>query len=166
MRAIKPVKSVLSFLVFLFLMGNPETAKAQEILDEPPAIVEQQLEDLTEGNEDVETEDDGYLQEMQHFLKEPINLNYADAGLLKELKLLNALQINNLLSYRKLLGNFLTVYELQAIPGWNLDVIRRIRPFVTVAEKTAVFESLNKRFKNGNSTLLFRSSQTLEKSKG
>jgi len=166
MRTIKPVKSVLSFLVFLFLMGNPDTAKAQELLDEPPAIVEQQLEDLTEGNEDVETEDDGYLQEMQHFLKEPINLNYADAGLLKELKLLNALQINNLLSYRKLLGNFLTVYELQAIPGWNLDVIRRIRPFVTVAEKTAVFESLNKRFKNGNSTLLFRSSQTLEKSKG
>ncbi len=166
MRAIKPVKSVLSFSVFLFLMGNPETAKAQEILDEPPAIVEQQLEDLTEGNEDMETEDDGYLQEMQHFLKEPINLNYADAGLLQELKLLNGLQINNLLSYRKLLGNFLTVYELQAVPGWNLDVIRRIRPFVTVAEKTAVFQTLNKRFKNGNSTLLFRAAQTLEKSKG
>jgi hypothetical protein len=166
MRAIKPVKSVLSFSVFLFLMANAETAKAQEILDEPPTIVEQHLEDLTEGNEDVETEDDGYLQEMQHFLKEPINLNYADAGLLKELKLLNALQINNLLSYRKLLGNFLTVYELQAIPGWNLDVIRRIRPFITIAEKTAVFQSLNKRFKNGNSTLLFRAAQTLEKSKG
>lgn len=166
MRAIKPVKSVLSFSVFLFLMGNAETVKAQEILDEPPAIVEQQLEDLTEGNEDIETEDDGYLQEMQHFLKEPINLNYADARLLQELKLLNALQINNLLSYRKLLGNFLSIYELQAIPGWNLDVIKRIRPFVTVAEKTAVIQSLNKRFKNGSSTLLFRAAQTLEKSKG
>jgi hypothetical protein len=166
MRALEPVKNLLSFSVFLFLIGNPDAAKAQEILDEPPAIVEQQLEDLTEGNEDIETEDDGYLQEMQHFLKEPINLNYADAEQLKDLKLLNALQINNLLSYRKLLGNFLSIYELQAVPAWNLDIIRRIRPFVTVNEKTAILPSLSKRLKNGNSTLLFRVSQTLEKSKG
>ncbi|MGN6533128.1 MAG: ComEA family DNA-binding protein [Ginsengibacter sp.] len=166
MRAIEPVKNLLSFSVFLFLIGNPDTAKAQEILDEPPAIIEQQLEDLTEANEDIETEDDGYLQQMQHFLKEPVNLNVADANLLQELKLLNAVQINNLLSYRKLFGNFLSIYELQAIPGWNLDVIRRISPFVIVAEKAAVFHSLNKRFKNGNSTLLFRASQTIEKSKG
>ena len=47
MRAIKPVKSVLSFSVFLFLMGNAETVKAQEILDEPPAIAAEQLDDLT-----------------------------------------------------------------------------------------------------------------------
>jgi hypothetical protein len=166
MRAIKPVKSLLSFSVFLFLAGNPGAIKAQEITDEPPAIVGQHLEDLTEANEDMETEDDGYLQEMQHFLKEPVNLNYANAGLLEQLKLLNAVQINNLLSYRKLLGNFLSIYELQAVPTWNLDIIRRIRPFVTVAEKADVFQSLSKRFKNGNSTLLFRTSQTLEKSKG
>ncbi len=166
MRAIEPIKSFVSFSLLLFLTGNPYAVKAQELLDEPPTIIEQQLEDLTEANEDLETEDDSYLQEMHHFLKEPVNLNYADAGLLQELKLLNALQINNLLSYRKLLGNFLSIYELQAIPGWNVDVIRRIRPFVTLAEKTEVFQSLNKRFKNGNSTLLFRASQTIEKSKG
>lgn len=166
MSAVKSIKCWLSFSVFLFLIVTPDITKAQEILDGPPAIIEQQLEDLTDGNEDIETEDDGYLQEMQHFLKEPVNLNYAGANLLQQLKLLNALQINNLLSYRKLLGNFLSIYELQAVPGWNLDVIRRIRPFVTVAEKTVVFQSLNKRFKNGNSTLLFRAAQILEKSKG
>jgi len=166
MKATKPVKSLISFSAFLFLIGNAANVTAQEIPDGPPAIVEQQLEDLTEANEDLETEDDGYLQEMQHFLKEPVNINYADAGLLEELKLLNALQINNLLSHRRLLGNFLSIYELQAVPGWNLDIIKRIRPFVTVAEKTAIFQSLSKRYKNGNSTLLFRAAQTLEKSKG
>lgn len=147
-------------------MGNPDAVIAQEILDEPPPIVEQQLEDLTEMNEDVETEDDEYLQEMQHFLKEPINLNYADAGLLQELKILDPLQINNLLSYRKLMGNFISIYELQAVPAWNLDLIRRIRPFISINQKTDVVQSFRKRIKNGSKTLLFRASQTLEKSKG
>jgi hypothetical protein len=59
---------------------------------------------------------------MQHFLKEPINLNYADAGLLEQLNLLSPVQISNLLSYRKLLGNFISIYELQAIPAWNLQL--------------------------------------------
>lgn len=166
MRAIEGIKNLVSFSVFLFLIGNPDALKAQEILDEPPAIVEQQLEDLTAANEDVETEDDAYLQEMQHFLKEPINLNYADAGLLEELKLLTPIQINNLLSYRNLLGNFLSIYELQAVPAWSLELIRRIRPFITVTRKTDVFQSLRRRLNNGNRTLLFRATQTLERSKG
>jgi hypothetical protein len=166
MKAINRLKNLVSFSVFLVLIGNSETLKAQEIPDEPPVIIEQQLEDLTAANEDVETEDDAYLQEMQHFLKDPINLNYADAGLLEQLNLLTPVQISNLLSYRKLLGNFISIYELQAIPAWNLELIRRIRPFITISQKTAVFQSLNKRFKNGNRTLLFRATQILEKSKG
>ena len=166
MKAIDGIKSLISFSVFLFLIGNSDAVKAQETPDEPPATVQQQLEDLTAANEDVETEDDAYLQEMQHFLKEPINLNYADAGLLEQLNLLSPVQISNLLSYRKLLGNFISIYELQAIPAWNLQLIRRIRPFITIAQKTDVFQSLNERLKKGNRTLLFRATQTLERSKG
>ncbi|MEO7835533.1 MAG: helix-hairpin-helix domain-containing protein, partial [Ginsengibacter sp.] len=151
---------------FIFILGISNPIKAQEISNEPDPVIQQQLEDLTATNEDVATENDSYFQEMQHFLKEPINLNYADAGLLEELKLLNPVQINNLLSYRKLLGNFLSIYELQAVPAWNLELIRRIRPFITIAQKTDVFQSLNERLKNGNRTLLFRATQTLERSKG
>lgn len=140
--------------------------QAQEIPDEPPERIEQQLEDLTAANEDAETEDDAYLQDMIHFLKEPLNLNYADAGLLQELNLLSPVQINNLISYRKLFGNFLSIYELQAIPTWNLDLIRKMRPYITVAEKPAIFKSLKERLKNGERVLLFRTSQVLERSRG
>src|SRR3569623_374632 len=104
-------------------------------------MIEQQLEDITASNEDAETEDDAYLQQMQHFLKEPLNLNYADAGLLEQLNLLSPLQISNFLSYRKLLGNFLNIYELQAIPACDLELIRQIRPYITVQQKTSVAES-------------------------
>lgn len=144
----------------------PFSLKGQEITDEPPALVEQQLEDITAANEDVETEDDSYLQQLHHFLKEPINLNDADAGLLEQLNLLSPIQISNLLSYRKLLGNFLSIYELQAIPTWDLNLIRRIRPFITIAQKTNVFRSLNDRLKKGDQTILLRTTQVLEKSKG
>ena len=43
---------------------------------------------LTEADEDMETEDDSYLQELDQFIKDPMNLNYADEGQLQELKLL------------------------------------------------------------------------------
>ena len=40
-----------------------------------PPIIEQQLEAITENNEDVETEDDSFLQTMRQYFKNPINLN-------------------------------------------------------------------------------------------
>ena len=144
-------------------------AYAQETQREPiypPIEIEQQLENLTEADDDMETEDDSYLQALHHFVKAPINLNYADAGLLQQLNLLSPIQISNLLSYRKLLGNFINIYELQAIPDWDVTLIRRLRPYITIAEKADVFNSLQSRLKNGNHALLIRESQILEKSKG
>jgi len=166
LRIINYTKSF--FIALYFIFSSAGNLYAQEISDESieSPFIEEQMENLTEANEDEITEDDSYLQEMHHFLKQPINLNYADAGLLEQLHLLSPVQISNLLSYRKLLGNFINIYEIQAIPGWDLDLIRRIKPYITVVQKTEVFSSLNKRFRNGNNTLLIRGTQVLEKSKG
>ncbi|MDQ2720113.1 MAG: helix-hairpin-helix domain-containing protein [Bacteroidota bacterium] len=133
---------------------------------EPPIEIEQQLENLTESDEDGVIEDDSYLQSLHHFIRQPINLNYADAGLLQQLNFLSPLQIDNLLSYRKLLGNFLSIYELQAIPAWDIALIRKLRPYITIAEKMDFISSLQNRLKMGNHTILLRSAQVLEKSKG
>ncbi|HEY5392628.1 MAG TPA: helix-hairpin-helix domain-containing protein, partial [Hanamia sp.] len=166
MTSSKRINKPLFYFLFVIMMGSSIVVQAQEIAGEVPEILEQQLEEMTEANEDMETEDDSYLQDLVHFLKEPLNLNYADEGLLKELHLLSPVQISNLISYRKLMGNFLSIYELQAIPSWDLELIRKLRPYITVAEKTLVLKSLNDRLKTGESTVLFRISQVLEKSKG
>ena len=44
---------------------------------EPPvnSTVEQQLENITENNEDMETEDDSYIQELAQYLKNPPQQN-------------------------------------------------------------------------------------------
>ncbi|MEP6928004.1 MAG: hypothetical protein ABI834_10225 [Ginsengibacter sp.] len=156
-------------MMYLFLCVSGEYAYAQVIppdVSEPPPVVEQQLENLTESADDVVTEDDSYLQELFHFIKDPLNLNYADEGQMQQLKLLSPIQISNLISYRNLLGNFINIYELQAIPDWDVTLIKRIRPYVTVSSKIYVFKSLGSRLRNGEHTLLVRGTQVLEKSKG
>jgi hypothetical protein len=144
----------------------PATSLNAQTPTEPPVIIEQQLENLTENSEDAETEDDAFLQEMQQFIHDPVNLNNATESELKQLKVLTPLQIQNLLSYRNIFGKFVSIYELQAVPGWNVPLIKRILAYITVVDQPSLFNSLGSRFRNGQNTLLARVTQVLEKSKG
>jgi hypothetical protein len=126
---------------------------------------EQQIENLTEADQS-ETEDDSYLQQLEQFRKNPINLNTADENDLKELKILSGLQIAGFISYRNLFGKFVSVYELQAIPYWDVQTIRKLLPFITLADPLNLKEEMRLRFRNGENSLLLRYSQVLEKSKG
>ena len=127
---------------------------------------EQQLENITANNEDVETEDDSYLQQIQHFLKNPVNLNAASASGLKELRLLTPVQIQNFILYRTLIGKLVDVYELQAIPAWDVQTIQKIRPYISVSLQVELLETLNHRLRKGEHSILIRGSQVLERSKG
>lgn len=147
---------LLSFLPFQIHAQVPETSN----------ISEQQMEAITEYNEDVETEDDSFLQSMQQFLKEPLNLNTASVGILEELVLFSPVQVKNLVNYRSLLGNFISIYELQAVPGFDLEFIDKIRPYITVAIPQNVIRSTRERMKGGASSLLLRMRQVLENQKG
>jgi hypothetical protein len=134
--------------------------------EEPPQAMEQQLENLTESGEDEVPEDDAYQQQLVHFIKTPLNLNYADDGQLKELKILSPIQIYNLISYRNLLGSFLNIYELQAVPGWDVALIKILRPYITVSNRLKFAGNLKSRFTDGENTILIRSTNVLEKSQG
>ena len=128
--------------------------------------VEQQLENITENSEDAETEDDSYLQQLNQLQKNPVNINTADEFFLKELRMLSPMQVQNFLAYRSVLGNLISIYELQAIPGWDLATIQKIRPFITVSNSQGLIEDIGERLRNGDHSILVRVSQTLEKSRG
>ena len=148
-------------ILFLFTIHySPFTIYSQET-----PVTEQQLENLTDADQ-TETEDDSYLQQLEQFRKNPVNLNTADENDLRELKILSDLQIANLVSYRKLFGKFLSVYELQAVPSWDIYTIKKLLPFITLTEPINVKDLFKTRFRGGEHTLLFRYSQVLEKSKG
>jgi len=62
----------------------------------------------------------------------PIDINKADAELLSASYLLDPGLINNFLAYRRTHGPFISLYELQAVPGFNLKIIEQILPFLTI----------------------------------
>jgi hypothetical protein len=135
---------------------------AQESTEE---TIEQQLESLTEM-EETEAEDDSYPETMARFLKHPLDLNIADAGDLRELQLLTDLQIDNFFLYRKLFGKLISLYELQAVPSWDINTIKKLLPFIAIGKDIRINETLAKRLKAGEHSLLGRVSQVMEKSVG
>ena len=149
------------FVIFLSVNFYLISPKAQDI----PPVTEQQLENLTEADQS-ETEDDSYILELEQFRKNPLNMNTANADELRELKIITDLQIENLISYRRLFGNFISIYELQAVPSWDIATIRRLLPFITITSPFNVAEDFPKRFKNGENSVLLRYSQTIERSDG
>jgi hypothetical protein len=128
-------------------------------------VVEQQIENLTEA-EESETEDDSYIQSLQHYVKNKLNLNYANETELKDFSFLTPLHIASFLNYRKLFGHLISLYELQAVPLWSIDVIQRILPFVTIEKSMAMKDDIRKRLKDGDHSLLSRVTYVLEKSEG
>lgn len=149
------------FVILLSIHFLIVTCSGQEI----PVTTEQQLENLADA-EQAETEDDTYLQELEHFKNNPVNLNTADADELKQLRILTGLQIANLISYRNLFGKLISIYELQAVPSWNITTIKKIVPFVTTAVNVSIKEEARIRFSEGEHSLLLRVTQVLEKSDG
>jgi hypothetical protein len=136
--------------------------KAQEV---PNTTLEQQLENLSEATEE-ETEDDSYYQQLQELRKRPINLNTCSELDFQPFRFLTDLQIKNFFLYRDLLGKLLSIYELQAIPSWDVDAINRIKPFVSVGSAVGMVEDFGQRFNGGSHTLLFRVTQVLEQQQG
>ncbi|HMU45767.1 MAG TPA: helix-hairpin-helix domain-containing protein [Chitinophagaceae bacterium] len=155
------MKLVKQILVTAFAVFSSLFIYSQEI----PVSTEQQLENLTNATEE-ETEDDTFLQDLERFRKNPLNLNSTDADELRQLRFLTDLQIDNFISYRNIFGHFLSIYELQAVPAWDISTIKMILPFVTTATPLLLKNEIGKRFRDGDHSFLLRVSQVLEKSKG
>lgn len=137
----------------------------EESIGQPGNVSEQQLENLTEQQEG-ETEDDSYLQALIQLNKNPINLNTATENGLRELRILSDFQIQSLLRYRRLLGNLISIYELQAVPLWDLQTIRQVLPYIRVGNPVTVSADVKQRLSAGQHSILARVQQVLEKSNG
>lgn len=148
------------FIITLLLVFASAISAAQEL----PVATQQQLEALADAVQS-ETEDDSYLQLLEQYRHHPLDINAADAAEWRELQLLSDWQIDNLLSYRKLLGYFTSLYELQAIPGWDIMIIKRVLPFLTMGNAVPVASDMLQRLRKGKHSLIFRLSQVLEKAK-
>jgi DNA uptake protein ComE-like DNA-binding protein len=150
----------LFFLICLVLLS--QIAAAQDV----PAKTQEEWENMAEAREEEDPQDDSYLLQLDYFLKNPLDLNTATEEELQGLRLLNGLQIANLLHYRQFAGKLINIYELQAVPGWDLFTINKILPYISLSNAVSIKQNLALRFKNGNHSILTRVSRVFESSKG
>lgn len=149
-------------LLYCLLLAFAVSAQENEKLSSTAA---QQLEGFAQSS-DPETADDSYLQQLEHYKDHPLNMNTATEEDLAALNLLTGLQVQQFITYRKLLGRLVNLYELQAIPAWDIGTIKNLLPFVTVDDDNSLAAKLRDRWRGGNSVTILRYGRVLEKSKG
>lgn len=98
----------------------------------------------------------------------PIDVNKANSEILASSYLLDPGQITNLIAYRIKFGPLVSLYELQAVSGFDLKTIEQILPFLTLGTGTSnQTQSFWKRVANEEQAyFLFRHRRTWETRKG
>ncbi len=146
--ALRVTIRILFFFIFSILL-HKQNVNAQILDSAESSIMEEMAIENALLPEDTRLEDDEWLQRKETLKKNKINLNTCDANALKQLPLLNEIQIRSFFHYRSTVGSFISIYELQSIPYWDLNTIKKIVPFVDVQTKTVTSN-------NYRQTLLFR----------
>ena len=156
----------------LFLLSLAATAQKDTL---PPGIGEddelqrQIIEDVLANSED-ETDEftfNGAFDLLDAYRRRPLNLNKATYEELAETFLLSAVQIGQLLEYRDRMGGLFSVYELQVIPGMDLESVRRLVPFIRVGgDLDDIKIPITRMITEGDRELYVRWQRRLEKARG
>lgn len=98
-------------------------------------IIQQRIEFISEQFQSENLDLTNIIEQLNFYFDHPINLNATSGEELEELYLLTGVQINDLLLHRKAFGKFISIYELQSLSYWDLQVIQLILPFVRVDDR-------------------------------
>jgi hypothetical protein len=141
------------------------SAHAQDVPTQQ--TIEDKLEKVAEEGGDEGTDYSELIENLQFFKDHPINLNHTNKDELKQLGLLDDLQIANLLGHIEQYGNLVTLEELQTIDGFDLAKIREILPFVKIDNNPPpTGTQFMKMLKNGKHQVILRMEQTVQEKKG
>ena len=67
-----------------------------------------------------------------YFLQNPLQINQVTADELSALGILNSAQIANFITHRSQIHHFESIYELQTIHGWELALLKKIKPLSSI----------------------------------
>jgi len=152
--------------VFFLANGIPaQPDTLSPFLTDPASRLEDIFQDRDEAAENF---DFNTLFEPQAvFLQRPLHLNKAGEEDLRDSGLFDEPQIANLLRYRDLAGPLIAIYELQSVPGLDLEEIKRILPYVTVGTEIGDLKlTPGQILRNGKSDVFLRWRRQIESRKG
>jgi hypothetical protein len=118
-------------LPFCFFLKIIDASAQTNSLDEP--VFQEILENIAKRNLlNPDFDAHQFIEHLENLLENPIDINVAERADLENLWLLSDVQINDFFEYRSNLGAFLALEEVQAIPSWSLEDIRRVQPFLEI----------------------------------
>ena len=130
-------------------------------------IIQQRIEFISEQLQSESLDLTSIIEQLNFFFDNPINLNTTNGEELEDLNLLTEVQINDLLLHRKAFGNFISIYELQSLEYWDLNIIQLVFPFVRINDKLDNLHiTLKEALKQGKFEQFFRVQPMVEKKAG
>jgi hypothetical protein len=154
-----------SICYILIICIFPFFSKAQ---DPPKKAIN--LESFMERLFPVQGEDIDYesiYEALFQLYLNPIDINRADAETFQATYLLSPLQINSLMNYRNAFGQLLSLYELQAVPEFDLQTIENLIPFITLGSSGLRSKKFWDRVREEEQAyLLFRHQRTWQTRRG
>lgn len=151
-------------LLVTALITTPLLLNAQEPVRREPDL--QRLTDELLGFQDEDLNYEELYENLVMLMADPLNINTASAEQLRFLNLLSEQQVQELMRYREANGPLLSLYELQAVPGFDRMTLERILPFFTVEVSGLSQPLLRSLRQRGNAYLLLRYSRIAEKKQG
>ncbi len=136
-------------LLFFILLGNLLTAQTDTLLQN--LAQEDLIESFVQDQDDeISFDYDELTDRLEYLNRRPLDLNKATLSELDDFLFLTPIQKQALLEYRRFAGDLISIYELQAVPGFDLATIRQLLPFVRVRppgffdDPLAIFQKENK----------------------
>jgi len=154
------------FLLFFSICLLYSAFAQQEIPASNEEIIENYIEDIS-SNTDRELDFTTLYEDLTYYLNEPLNINTATKNDLEKLQVLSDFQVNSILQYRKDYGQFLSIYEILNITGFNEDYLRMILPFITLkADAPIIGFSPQRALKYGSHKIFLGTQRVLEQQQG
>jgi hypothetical protein len=158
----------IALVVLVLCVVKPTRFWAQNTELDKQKIIEQRIELISENLESEDIDLNTLLDNLFYYFDHPINLNSKRvAEKLREIELLTEIQINNLTEHIRKNGKLLSIYELQAVPGFDVNTIKLILPFVKVDISLSTPNFSFSEIKNeGKHEIISRWQKVLEKQAG
>ncbi len=165
MRKLYKYKLFYNFLFFAVSACVVCVIDCDKIYAQNP-VIENILEELAGDSELEDADYSSFVADLTFYMQNPINLNNATTEQLENLRFLTLQQINNLQKYIAKTGGMKTIYELQLIDGFNLIVIKKMLPFVTLSPiEEAEKLNINRVLKYGKHKIIGESGCILQNSR-
>ena len=126
------MRNVLKHIILGLALWLPTLAFSQnkELKND---VIQQRIEFIAQQYESSNIDFSNLIEVLTYYFDNPLNLNTATKEELESLNLLTPFQMRTLINYRIKKGDFLTIYELRSLNGFDLVTIQNIIPFVEVS---------------------------------